>query len=610
MGRVLLVIAMLFASSPAAWASTELWQHQQWLKLGRWEKKRLPARYVSNIITEDFFLAEDGRRAPEAELDATLAGLVGPLGPEPDGHALCRYPGRALFLDREMQLGLPDPFAVCPELRAWSGNGSLDGVSVLFVAGYFANPGSAFGHLLLRLHTGEGNVDVQDVLDNAINYGARQSEEDGMIPYIYRGLTGRYQSTYSTLDFYHHNERFREEQLRDIWQYRLDLSDGEVRLLSAHIWELLRTENRYYFLLQNCGYRIAELLELVIDRDLVPHNKFWAAPVDVFHALGAEDPDAGPAISAAGRLPSRETAYRDGYRLLGRRDRRLVDAATSAPDKPLRDVAEEQGAELSAAPLNVLVDYYAFQEAAPTVEARKAEVLAARFQLPPDAGDDIPQPVPPHEGQPPSMLSVTVLSNDELGEGIELRARPAYFDFLSATEGTAAYAELSMADLRLVLREDNLHLRQLEIVRVASLGLAGDGAPNRPGLAFRTQIGVETLDLTCDSCLLGYAEASFGEAVELMPGLAVYGLAGGRLEGGDQITDSFSATAALGTVFRGKHGGIWLEAGFQQGIIDTDANEPYVEGEIRLRKGVQSDFGLTVRHEGATEIGLAFRRYW
>lgn len=601
----LLALAFAFGSGSAS-PLGDLAADPTWLKLGRWD--RSPSLARSNVITESFFLAPDGARNPQAELEATLEGLRGPIGPDADQHVLCRFPARAIFLDEALGLGIPDPFLACPGLSAWSKKGGLDAVSVIFVAGYFSNPGSAFGHLLLRLHAGEDIEDVADVLDTAINYGARQSEEDPLPVYIARGLTGRYHSTYSSLDFYHHNERFRTEQLRDIWEYRLDLGPAKTRLLIAHIWEMLQAENRYYFLLQNCGYRVAELLELVVDRELIPSTKLWMAPVDVVDGLAREE-DGKRAVSAIRRLPSRETAFRDGYARLSAKEKALVDQA-SASQRPLGALLADTGVDDPRPSYDVLLDYLAFQPETPEITARQDEVLAARFALPPSAEAGTNEPVSPDAGQASSMIGGHLLYNDERGAGVALHLRPAYFDFLSVTEGTAAYSELAMADLTLIARQDGLHVRRLDAVRVASLGLAGDGAPNRQARAFRVRFGAETRELSCDSCLLAFGEAAFGEAVEIAPNVAVYGFLGGRLEAGERINDSLSGTASVGVLVPGQHVGFMLEAAIQQGITDPEMTRPMVRSELRFRRTLMSDGGLTFAHDGTSEVGLVYRRYW
>lgn len=582
-----------------------------WLKLGRWEPEVLGRGYRSNIVTESFFLAPGGAHDPQAELIATMNAMSGPLGEDPDRHALCRFPARALFLETRLDLGLPDPFDVCPALGTWSQDDSIRGVSVLYVAGYFSNPGSAFGHILLRLHTDEADIPVEDVLDKAINYGARPSEDDPMPVYVARGLTGRYRSTFSTLDFYHHNERYRAEQLRDIWQYRLDLADDRLRLLTAHVWELLGARNRYYFLRQNCAYRIAELLELVADRPLIPRSKAWMAPVDVFHMLTDELPGgAAPPVGSVTRLASRETLFAEGYSMLTEEQKAFVDRATGAGPVDFAALEARHGLDDPAAAYDVVLDYFSFADDHPEAEERRAAALRARFALP--AGRKAPKtaPKPPHLGQRSSLVEIGARSNDRLGAGALIRVRPAYFDFLSATEGTQPFSELGMADLTLVARDGSVHLRRLEVVRVTGLYLSETGGPDRDARAWRTRFGAEVRDLSCDACLLAFGEAGIGEAVGLGRNGAVYGLLGARLEAGDRTNSTLSGVATAGVVLRGQKAGFALEGGLQQGADNAELTLPFARAELRLRNTLRSEMSLTAEVRRAAEFGLSWRGYW
>ncbi|MCG8442672.1 MAG: DUF4105 domain-containing protein, partial [Caulobacterales bacterium] len=231
-----------------------------WLKLGRYKRAMgLRARHRSDVVAPGYFLASDGRVDPHAELAATIEALAAPPGPDPDAHALCRYPARAMWLARRLAWDLPSSLEACPAYRAWSRDGAVDGVSVIMVSGYLSNPGSVYGHLLIRFHSG-GDHGRHDLLETSMNYGAAASEDDALVPYVVKGLFGGYRSRFSNLEYFHHNARYREAQLRDVWEYHLRLSPEDVAFLVAHSWEMMGAENRYYFLRQNCAYRIAELV--------------------------------------------------------------------------------------------------------------------------------------------------------------------------------------------------------------------------------------------------------------------------------------------------------------------------------------------------------------
>ncbi|MFC3301191.1 Lnb N-terminal periplasmic domain-containing protein [Parvularcula lutaonensis] len=587
---------------------TRISESEEWRILGRWKRGAFGG-VKSDIISDGFFLAEDGRKNPEAELRATLAGLAAPMTEQPEAHVLCRYPGRATFL-RQQGLAVADPLDQCPAFSEFLDGGATDSVSVLFISGYLSNPGSAFGHLLMRFHSAGDDEPVENVLDRAINYGAASSEDDALLPYLVKGLFGGYQSTYSTIQFYHQAQRYREIELRTIWQYRLDLTPEETRLVTAHVYELLKSENRYYFMRQNCAYRIAETLELVVDRDLVPNTKLWVTPIDVFHQLTGDEADGGDEIADFKRLASRETLFLEGYRALEADGRAFVDRVIAAPDVSVRATLAQAPLDDPSAAYNVLLDHYAYAADTPEEDARLEEVTIERFKLPPSTAPVPERQVPPHTGQRPSLVQVSALANDTLGEGTELRIRPAYFDFLSATVGTVPYSELAMADTRLVIRDGKVDLRSLEAVRVTNLSPRTADAPDAGGLAWRVRFGAEDRDLACDQCLLGYGEFGVGKAYELAEGVALYGLVSGRIEAGRHSESLAHIRPAAGFVINRRAAAFQIEGGILQGLDEDDESRLFGKAELRLGAGQRWDVRVSTAYDEALETAFSLGFYW
>ena len=584
-----------------------------WLKLSRYQPDFGPGNGVtSDVVTASFFLAEGGRKDPEAEFAATVDALNQPFDPDFAGeHALCTYPARALYMNQVTGQDLFDPFGSCADLSAFANDGTVDSVSVLFIGSYLSNPGSAFGHLLLRFHSDEPNSEEQEwtnnVLERAINYGAAASEEDPMIPYIIKGLTGFYQSTYSSLEFFHHSDRYREKQLRDIWEYKLDLEQDEVDFLVANIWEMLNAKNRYYFLRQNCAYRIAESVELVVDADLSPSGKMWIAPIDVFHALMEDD---GKHVASIRRLKSREREFLENYSRLDEDQRGLVDKVLADPEVPLASQLKADPVDDPAPALNVLLDRYAYAGDEEVVETREREVLLARMQMPPTPKRAEPEPPPPHTGQRPSLLQATALHNDELGSGVELRFRPVYFDFLSTTQGTVPWSELSMLDTRVVVREDEVSLRSVEAVKITTLNPLQSGTPNTGASAWQVRFGAESQTLACDDCLEAYGEAGVGRAVEFAPGAVTYGLVSGRVQAGNDTPNYLDAQAKAGLLLRGDDAALHAEVNYIQGLDDLGEGRWTGKVEARIGSGERWDLRFGVAYDEATEGRASLSYYW
>lgn len=583
--------------------------HPTWLKLGRYKSGLgISKKLKSDIITDTYFISNVGAHDPYAELVATLEAFQQPLGEAPDESAVCRFPGRIAFLKRETDLKLPDPKIVCPAYGKFVDGGDVNGASVMFIGSYLDNPGSAFGHLLLRFHNDADatmSIELTDVLDTAINYGAADSENDPLIPYIAKGLTGGYSSTFTTLPFFHHSERYREHQLRNVWEYRLDLDQDAVDLMTGHIWELLGVENKYYFLRQNCAYRMAEIVELVTETDLISDSKVWVAPMDVFHAMMDQEPSI---VRSVKRLASRQTLFNENYTALSVAERGFVDDVLNNPNVPVEDQVSKSDVQDPREALNVLLDRFAYKNTANA--ERQKEVLLARFRRAPGQRRQVEPPTPPHEGQKTSLFQTSFVHNDNLGTGLELRVRPAYFDFLSKTVGTAPYSELAMADTRLLYRDGQLYLRQLEAVRVTALNINETGAPGASRNAWRMRIGVQDRDLACDGCLVGYAEGGLGRGYKVHENFAAYALASAQLEVGDSSRSTLQAKATTGLVWSTDDFGVHLEGAYVSGLDDTSLSKFMVKSELRFYGSENWEFRAGLGYDEATEGTFSFNLFW
>lgn len=597
--------------------SSNLAEDPAWLRLGRYDRALMRQSWRSEVISPGYFLAGDGRTNPQSELIATIRAVTQPLGDDPDTHAACRFPARAQWLKRKLEVAAPDPVAECPKFRAWAREGEITGVSVVFASGYFSNPGSAYGHLLMRFHS-DGETGRHDLLETSINYGAADSEGDPFLPYMIKGLLGGYKSTFTDLEYFNYSQRYREAQLRDVWAYRLDLSQNDVDFLVGHAWEMLGQENRYYFLRQNCAYRIAELVSTVTGEPLVPGGKLWVTPADVFQVLAGQSTDGRPLVANVERLPSRQTTFREGYRGLSADQRRLTDAAATGGLRAAL-VDSDLSRREQAAALDVALDYQAFiieadMGAAPDA-AQRTELLLARMALPASTAVSPEPPTrqfggPPHAGHRSSLVQLSGLYNDELGAGLELRVRPAYYDFLSHAPSAAKYSELSMGDVRLVLRDrGDVDLRQFEVVKVTALNISPTGAPGDGGAAWGVRLGLEDRDLACDDCLVSYAEGHFGRAAEVS-GVAAFGFLSGRLQGLD-VNDNYAQAGVTGGLITG--GRAWkasVVGGVLHEVDDAFEARPFVRAETRLGAASRWDVRLDVEHREALESRARMSVYW
>lgn len=595
-----------------------------WLKLIHYKDSlSFTGDVHSDVLTPAFFLAADGAKNPQAELVATIAAMHAAPGANPDLHAQCRFPARFAWLREQLAWTPGDAHVIaCPAFKSWRGTEPVTGASLIFASGYLKNPASYYGHMLLKLNTG-GETTRGSLFEQTLNYGAVYPENENGLLYIFRGMGGGYQSTFSHLEFFRHRYNYAEEQLRDVWEYELELDQRQTDYLTAHSWELMGTFNRYYFLKQNCAFRIAELVNLVVDQPLVPPNKSWVMPIDVFRRLIEDRPGQPSLIRQVSRVESRQNAFREQYLSLPREDRQRVSAFIENDAAGLLLINTEPNVDRRSRIIETLIDYYSFLDvkaAGKDIANRKVrnELLIARFGLPANIGPSADPPAPPlpHDGQKSSLVQVASVSNSRLGDGLELRFRGAYYDFLTFAPATLPNSELSLLDARLVYRDNALRLRGLELVRVTTLNLSPTGLAKDAGAAWRLRFGLEDRNLSCQGCLVAFVDAGYGKGLRMGPYVSGYAFMNGRITGLDNLDAYLEAGPTTGLIFgpvkswRGQ-----VEAGYLQQIDGPQDGRAFARTEIRFGASPDWDVRAAVEYQNVagrnvTEGRAALSLYW
>jgi hypothetical protein len=576
----------------------------------------------SDIDTPEFFFAATGRLDPQAELRATLDAMVQPATGDPNDHAQCRFPARFIWLKsvnlHDSKLGEVD----CPAYKAWLGERPITGASLIFASGHLGNPSTFYGHMLLRLNSSSEEQPNRDqLLGKALNHGAVYPENENGIIYIFKGLSGGYSATFSELEFFTHEHRWNQDQLRDVWEYRLNLTSSQIELLAAHSWELKDTYTSYYFLRQNCAYRIAELVSVVLDEPLIPSDKPWTMPVDVLDSAQAINNRGAPLVSDVRLLPSRQSTFREKYRALEDADRSKVRNFIRERSGAVQETLATVDPANQAATLETLIDYFnmanAHTEAPEGAKAARIELLQARISMPTGSASEArASRLPPHEGNKSSLIQASLLENSELGSIVQLRFRGAYNDFLTRSPGSLPYSELSFADIKADLSESSLSVRSIEAIRITTLGLSETGLPDDRGLAWRFRFGGEQDRLDCKGCFVPYVEGGAGRAAYFNQDVVAYGLVTARLQGPEGDT-GIGHLGALGGLITNPEKPLRasVEGGFWQDLMGDEQTRGFAQAEVRSGTSSNWDVSLSTRYERVhdqhtNEVRLGLSVYW
>ncbi|HEX6950343.1 MAG TPA: DUF4105 domain-containing protein, partial [Nitrospira sp.] len=463
-----------------------------------------------------FFMAPNGKTDPQAELTATLGRffsdeLVG-RSKQP---AQCAFVARYHWLKEKLQFDerrLPPQF--CERFTRWFNEFNAQSISVIFPTGFMNNPASMFGHTFLRIDA-KGRTRQTRILDYTINYAAEVPPNAGL-EYAFKGIFGGYQGHFSTIPYYLKVQEYRDIENRDIWEYRLDFSEEQVRRLLMHTWELGNAYFDYFFVDENCSYHILSLVEVAEPSiHLLDRFPFYTIPVDTVRLLA----ESGLVAEVVAR-PSRSTVVRRKREAMSDEERGWLNTLIADPEALKLESFRNLTQERQAFVLETVSDYLLMrgsggpEEGGPFREKNKS-ILAARSQLrvlPTDLTIE-PYVKRPDLGHGTSRVGIGAgWRNDRAFE--EINARLAYHDLLDPEKGFTPDAQIEFFSiaLRHYHNESQGRIERFGLINIMSLAPM-DSLSQFP--SWKVSLGMNTINLgSCQLCTNGYFNAGIGGAVE------------------------------------------------------------------------------------------------
>lgn len=617
----LLVLLLAFVSL-CSWADTNSTYatlnpqaKAQWLRLLGFDNTHRSADYQhSAIISDEFFLHPNGRHDPQAELQASLDAFKSPVI-DPDEHAQCRFRGRYLWLKQHLPMTAA-PTVNCAKFEEWiGGSGEVESISFVLVSGNLGNPASFYGHTLIKIQPKTDSVQSH-LKDPSVNFGAIVPDNASMPGYIWNTITGGYEGGFTHDQYYYHTHNYGERQLRDLWEYELDLSDAEAEIIAGHAWELLGKKYQYFFLHRNCAFRMAHLLELADGVDIVDPDAPWHIPQRLTQSMMTATRSGKPLVRKVSHQPSRQS------RLSARLDG-LSESEKTAFEEQLQEGSSLEGhyqslpSQNKAAVIDALMDTYRYrviidEEHATDHEQHYLAALTERYQLPAIANRPLNLPnEPPHTSRLPGYTSLGLRHYTDDESGLSLRFRPAYYDALDSDHGHLAFSELSMGSLSIEARENRLLLQQVEIVRATHNPINQTGLDGESRRSWAMGLGWYGLDPECSGgCAVptAWAEGGVGREFSQWGYLAVRGGIGireNRLERGHLY-------AYPKIQFIAKLGERWRVSSSISHRESLDTNFSQTRSKLALRRslGLNHDVRLYWEKGFGESVGLSYGWYW
>lgn len=497
-----------------------------WLKLLRYRPALFKASgYESEVDDPTYFLHPQGKTHPDLELAATLEAFQTPIGADVNLHAQCRFPARKKWLLKTLGENAPTlPTVTCTEYDKFKELYETEKIAVVFSAYFLGNPGSSFGHSLMKFSL-KSNRSQSELLDYGLNSGAVATTENPLL-YALFGLAGLFKGDYSFFPYYYKIREYNNYESRDLWSYDLDLNAEERSFLLDHVWEIGKSYYDYYFFFENCSYQMLTIMDFKFkENSPVDALHFYVIPTDTLRAL-MKVPDLVTKVSFR---PSTKTAFEEAYREL---EKKKVSAGTLPLFERLILQENIQDLELvknletkveQALLIDTVVAYIDFKHAhalleknGPVTEWRRT-FLRARSELtvpPLTLAYEEQKKHPPHHGHKSTRLTLwsgySTLNQMFLMPEIKF----AFHDLLDSTLGHPKEAQVDFMKIRGRFNQDSgpgrkkIKLDELSILEVSAMN---PWNRHYPMASWQVRLGQKLLrNKNCMDCQSYSIDTSYG----------------------------------------------------------------------------------------------------
>ena len=632
-GLFLILNLLLGAASPLAQAAESspedvvrqalelrLDQNRQWWNLLNYRRDYYFWKR-SQADSPKFFLSEKGRWSPREELITMIRQIYNPQFTEksPDGslneRAQCLFPGRFLWLQRNLK-NVQWPEVNCQRFDNFKNILNAHSVTYVFSSYYLNNPSSAYGHSFLRLNRGEHAEGGRhfELLDFGVGYSAIPTSSNVLV-YSLAGIFGFFPGRFEANPYYYKVREYNDFESRDLWEYDLNMSQDEVNLLVAHVFELDRGGFDYVYTSENCSYRILAALDAVNPSwNLIPRTKVEVVPSDTIR-LVYKTPGL---VTAVHYRPSSRAIFMTRLESLPK-DLQKAVKQFSVDENIEKLVANRNELEKQQL-LDTAMDYVDFKFAEDVLKekghfALKKKILMARSEVslisPPLV---VPAPIQESPGvaHESSRFHIGYLNRDNSG-AITLGHSFALHDLLDPVIGYPANSQIGMMDFdaRLGTEQNRtLQVEEFNFVNIISLSPSTD-FNSTPSWRFQLALK-RTYKDDCQNCLPLSINGGIGYSKEFVPGL----VAGLWLRGAVAYSPEFYGErilpglgpAFLGRYYYGDKVSVLAEAFYRYDYraIRNDVREASLGAQFNFTK----DFGLRFFSVSDRQYRAEFEYYY
>mgnify|MGYP005993626735 FL=1 len=488
-----------------------------WKKLLYFDKK-------SEILTNKYFLSKKENLTLENELIKTINSYELNNTNNFNDNPICKFPARYYWLSK--YIDFPNYAMInnkCDNLKQWSLIKDTQSLSAILVSGYLGNPASTFGHSFLKINT-KNRENINNLFDLSINYGALVPENENILKYIFKGITGGYEAGFSDKYFYTQDLVYSNTEFRDMWEYEINLSKEEKNFLLLHLWEIIGNKFDYYFLDKNCGYRISQLLEVVVKEPILKNSQYWYAPVETFHQLEEINNKRkldNKLFKNIKYIPSKQKKIYLHYQSLTSKEKAIVKKLKDKNFNLIKSEIKEFSPTTQINILDFLIDYFKYLEIKDEdnkkIIALKNKLLLLRLNLPIRKNKEIEvkNRVSPAKSNKPMILSLgTAYSKNrnfysQLGFSV--------FAIESIGKNHLNNDELIVLDTKLGIdnKKDHVFLDSFDLIKIKKLKTSQIDLDDNNLISWKLNIGTKRVEDNDSNKYNSFIKADIGKAFKI-----------------------------------------------------------------------------------------------
>jgi len=503
-----------------------LHDNTSWHDLLHYRANVLSRGYTSQADSDNFFFDDNGKTDPKSELVATIRAMFKPIPiKNQNRHPQCLFVARKNWLiDQFPDLVTVLPKINCDDYLKWINSIQPNSVTLAFPSAYINNPGSMFGHTLLRIDPPK-TKEKSNLTSYAITYAANTDETNGLL-FAIKGLAGGYPGLFDILPYYDKVNEYNDLENRDIWEYELNLTPKESTRLLQHMWEVREVIFDYYFLDENCSYQLLALLDVARPGlNLAAEFPVEVIPVDTVRVIQEKK-----MVTKVLYRPSLLTNLKyqleeySGDNLALILD--LIHGKENPSNKKLQSLTEKDQIYILEITYNYLQYLYKSNEMTRTDYAKRSlTLLKARNKLEPDINLPLaPRPdILPDQGHRSSRL-IASIGSKESNDFFEFNWRPAYHDLLDSNDGFVDGLQINFLDIAARYHSENkkVSLQHFDFINIYSI---------KPRTKFfnpyswKVKIALSRLPILDDNDKLTFnVNGGGGVSYQLFDSLRAYGL--------------------------------------------------------------------------------------